>query len=107
MNHASRTDSPGADRPDLAHPLHAGRSQGPARGRPAAQPQPGAAVPVPRRARSRADLARATGLTRVTISDLVADLLDDGLVEELGRRAGRASASRPRCSASSPTPRTS
>jgi predicted NBD/HSP70 family sugar kinase len=36
---------------------------------------------------SRADLARATHLTRVTISDLVAELLSDGLVEEVGRRA--------------------
>src|SRR5690606_35441700 len=36
---------------------------------------------------SRADLARATGLTRVTVSDLVADLITDGLVEELGLRA--------------------
>jgi len=35
---------------------------------------------------SRADLARATGLTRVTISDLVADLLADRLVVELGPR---------------------
>jgi len=34
---------------------------------------------------SRADLARATGLTRVTMSDLVADLIDDGLVVETGR----------------------
>ncbi len=38
---------------------------------------------------SRADLARATGLTRVTISDLVAELLDEGWVEELGTRAGQ------------------
>lgn len=39
---------------------------------------------------SRADLARATGLTRVTISDLVGVLLAEGLVEELGTRmAGR------------------
>jgi predicted NBD/HSP70 family sugar kinase len=37
--------------------------------------------------RSRADLARATGLTRVTISDLVGSLLDEGLVDELGSRA--------------------
>jgi predicted NBD/HSP70 family sugar kinase len=36
--------------------------------------------------RSRADLARATGLTRVTISDLVGSLLADGLVDELGAR---------------------
>jgi predicted NBD/HSP70 family sugar kinase len=36
---------------------------------------------------SRADLSRATHLTRVTISDLVAELLGDGLVEEVGRRA--------------------
>ncbi|MDQ1538602.1 MAG: hypothetical protein QOE58_2995 [Actinomycetota bacterium] len=35
---------------------------------------------------SRADLARSTGLTRVTVSDLVADLNDEGLVEELGVR---------------------
>jgi predicted NBD/HSP70 family sugar kinase len=36
---------------------------------------------------SRADLARWTGLTRVTISDVVSELLADGLVEEAGRRA--------------------
>src|SRR3954462_7880955 len=36
--------------------------------------------------RSRADLARETGLTRVTISDLVAELLTEGLVVELGQR---------------------
>ncbi|MGH1525792.1 ROK family transcriptional regulator [Leifsonia sp. L25] len=36
--------------------------------------------------RSRADLARETGLTRVTISDLVAELLAEGLVVELGQR---------------------
>ena len=34
--------------------------------------------------RSRADLARVTGLTRVTVSDLVASLLEEGLVSELG-----------------------
>lgn len=33
---------------------------------------------------SRADLARSTGLTRVTVSDLVAELMADGLVAELG-----------------------
>jgi predicted NBD/HSP70 family sugar kinase len=33
---------------------------------------------------SRADLARTTGLTRVTVSDLVGELVTDGLVEELG-----------------------
>jgi len=33
---------------------------------------------------SRADLARATGLTRVTVSDLVGGLLEEGLLEELG-----------------------
>jgi len=38
---------------------------------------------------SRADLARATGLTRVTISDLVAALISEGLVEELGVRPGQ------------------
>ncbi|HEX7834319.1 MAG TPA: ROK family transcriptional regulator [Pseudolysinimonas sp.] len=35
---------------------------------------------------SRADLARATGLTRVTISDLVSQLIGDELVVELGQR---------------------
>ncbi len=35
---------------------------------------------------SRADLARATGLTRVTISDLVAELIAESLVVELGQR---------------------
>ncbi|HWU21893.1 MAG TPA: ROK family transcriptional regulator [Nocardioides sp.] len=33
---------------------------------------------------SRADLARATGLTRVTVSDLVASLMTDGLLAEMG-----------------------
>lgn len=37
---------------------------------------------------SRADLARSTGLTRVTVSDLVAELIDEGLVAELGAPAG-------------------
>ncbi|MFD3446962.1 ROK family protein [Microbacteriaceae bacterium 4G12] len=37
---------------------------------------------------SRADLARRTGLTRVTTSDLVAELLDDALVVEVGQREG-------------------
>ncbi|MGN6751390.1 MAG: ROK family transcriptional regulator [Intrasporangium sp.] len=36
-------------------------------------------------AMSRADLARATGLTRVTVSDLVAELLEVGTAVELGR----------------------
>ncbi len=36
---------------------------------------------------SRADVARSTGLTRVTVSDLVADLISEGLVAELGVRA--------------------
>ena len=35
---------------------------------------------------SRADIARVTGLTRVTISALVAELMADGLVLELGQR---------------------
>ncbi|WP_402464417.1 ROK family transcriptional regulator [Isoptericola aurantiacus] len=38
---------------------------------------------------SRAGLARATGLTRVTVSDLVGVLLAEGLVEELGTQPGR------------------
>lgn len=37
---------------------------------------------------SRADIARETGLTRVTISDLVAELIIDGLVIETGQREG-------------------
>ncbi|MEE6286389.1 ROK family transcriptional regulator [Georgenia sp. MJ173] len=36
---------------------------------------------------SRADIARETGLTRVTVSDLVADLIASSLVVELGQRA--------------------
>lgn len=37
---------------------------------------------------SRADLARLTGLTRVTMSDVVAGLLDDNLLVDLGPRPG-------------------
>lgn len=33
---------------------------------------------------SRADLARTSGLTRVTVSDLVGQLVEEGLIEELG-----------------------
>ena len=36
---------------------------------------------------SRADLARSTGLTRVTTSDLIGELVAEGLVEELGAPA--------------------
>jgi predicted NBD/HSP70 family sugar kinase len=39
-------------------------------------------------AMSRADLARVTGLTRVTTSDLVGELVGDGLVVEQGTRQG-------------------
>jgi predicted NBD/HSP70 family sugar kinase len=35
---------------------------------------------------SRADVARSTGLTRVTVSDLVAGLMTEGLVVEMGQR---------------------
>lgn len=35
---------------------------------------------------SRADLARETGLTRVTVSDLVAELMLEGLIVETGQR---------------------
>lgn len=38
--------------------------------------------------RSRADLARETGLTRVTVSDLVTELLATGILTELGTRPG-------------------
>ena len=37
---------------------------------------------------SRADLARETGLTRVTISDLVAELMAENLIIEIGQREG-------------------
>ncbi|GIG22780.1 ROK family protein [Cellulomonas chitinilytica] len=37
-------------------------------------------------AASRADIARSTGLTRVTVSGLVAELIAEGLVEEQGLR---------------------
>ena len=37
---------------------------------------------------SRADLARATGLTKVTVSDVVAELIDTGLVGETGPTVG-------------------
>ena len=36
---------------------------------------------------SRADVARLTGLTRTTVSDVVSTLLDDGVVREIGRGA--------------------
>ena len=36
---------------------------------------------------SRADLARSSGLTRVTVSDLVSELLAEGIVDELGAPA--------------------
>ena len=36
--------------------------------------------------KSRADIARETGLTRVTISDLVSELIGEGLVLEMGQR---------------------
>jgi predicted NBD/HSP70 family sugar kinase len=39
---------------------------------------------------SRADLARSTALTRVTISELVAGLISDGLIVETGSRSGGA-----------------
>jgi N-acetylglucosamine repressor len=34
---------------------------------------------------SRSDISRATGLTRTSVSDLVSELIDAGLVEEVGR----------------------
>lgn len=34
---------------------------------------------------SRAEVARSTGLTRTTVGDVVGDLIDDGMVEEVGR----------------------
>ena len=44
---------------------------------------------------SRADLARATNLTRVTTSDLAAELLAEGLIEELGTREGSGRVGKP------------
>lgn len=41
-----------------------------------------------REPKSRADLARATGLTRVTASDVIAELINFNLVEEVGQRSG-------------------
>jgi predicted NBD/HSP70 family sugar kinase len=41
---------------------------------------------------SRADLARLTGLTRTSVGDLVGTLIEDGLIEEVGR--GRSSGGR-------------
>lgn len=38
---------------------------------------------------SRADIARLTGLTRTTVSEVVGGLLDDGLVREIGRGRSR------------------
>jgi predicted NBD/HSP70 family sugar kinase/biotin operon repressor len=35
---------------------------------------------------SRADIARETGLTRVTVSDLISELMGEGLVIEMGQR---------------------
>ncbi len=37
---------------------------------------------------SRADISRATALTRVTVSELVTELLDDDIVTELGTKPG-------------------
>ncbi len=44
---------------------------------------------------SRADLARETNLTRVTTSDLAAELLAEGLIEELGTRGGQRRVGKP------------
>ena len=61
--------------------------QGAPRARPCPQPVARPRAPVPRSGpASRADIARSTGLTRVTVSGLVADLIAEGLVEELGVR---------------------
>ncbi len=38
---------------------------------------------------SRADIARLTGLTRTTVSEVVSELLDEGLVREVGRGRSR------------------
>lgn len=51
-------------------------------------------------AMSRADLSRETGLTRVTISDLIAELIDDGIVVERESKRPRGRVNRPRSSTS-------
>jgi biotin operon repressor len=38
--------------------------------------------------RSRADVARSTGLTRVTVSELMTELMAEGLLVETGQREG-------------------
>ena len=38
---------------------------------------------------SRADIARLTGLTRVTVSEIVASLIDQGLIREAGQQESR------------------
>ena len=38
---------------------------------------------------SRADLARITRLTRTTVSEVVSDLMDQGLVKEVGQAPAR------------------
>lgn len=47
------------------------------------------------RAVSRADLARTTGLTPATVSNLVAELEDGGLIREVGARRGAAQVGKP------------
>ena len=54
---------------------------------------------------SRADVARATGLTRTTVSDVVEQLLGAGLAEEIGLGA-RPGARRRSCSGSPTKPAT-
>lgn len=44
---------------------------------------------ISREVASRADIARETQLTRVTVSDLIAELLNEGIVEELGPSTSR------------------
>ncbi|WP_314507852.1 ROK family transcriptional regulator [uncultured Microbacterium sp.] len=83
--------------PPQPHAAAAGRSFGPGR----ALRQGGKVLPEQARghnrslllqtlfhqgAMSRADLSRETGLTRVTISDLIAELISDGFVAEMGVR---------------------
>ena len=44
---------------------------------------------INRESTSRADIARATSLTRTTVSDIVADLIEEGLVSEIGTGASQ------------------
>lgn len=51
----------------------------------------------PDRQLSRADLCKETGLSRATATDVTGEMIDDGLLRELGSGNGMAVASRAPC----------